>query len=145
MLILNALANFPFVGGVGVAPCVAEKPVPTLKAPLQRPSLAERLREVAFSSAEPEDLSLVIEGADCVTTDTTLVNLSESENETSMELATFADLVPCLEWTEHAQSVSLTSTRAVLTLAGVHVLNMSIPEVLPRLWTGATITSVEIA
>ena len=32
--VLNALTSFPFVGGVGVAPFVTEKPVPSLKASL---------------------------------------------------------------------------------------------------------------
>ena len=103
------------------------------------------LPRVALSEAETEVLSTVPEGAACVATDTQLVNLSESADEDSVEVATVAEAAPQPEWTESAQSVSLTNTLTMLTLAGVPALNASLSETAPRLRTIATVTTTEFA
>ena len=53
-------------------------------------------QEVALSSAEPEELSLVLESAACAAKARTLANLSEREDEAAVEQAALVAVAPSL-------------------------------------------------
>ena len=93
------------------------------------------LREVALSSVEPEESSAAQGSAACAARES-LVDLSEREEEPQVAQATCAEVLPQPDWTESAQSASLTNTLAVLTLAGVPVTNTTLPKVAQSLQKG---------